>query len=221
VRSAGDTFAARLCLICHATPVALATENAMTCKRPWIATPLFLLAASFAGAENYTIDSDHTRPTFEISHFGYSTFRGRFDRTTGRISYDPAARTGSADVRVEVGSVSTGVSAIDEHLKKPEFFDAAKFPAITFKSTQFVFDGERLASVDGNLTIRDVTKPVSLKVGAVNCRPHPIEKHPVCGADAQVTLKRSDFGVKAYLPTIGDEVTLLVAVEAANKPAKK
>lgn len=192
-----------------------------TSNRGWVAAPLFLLAASLAGAENYTVDSDHTRPTFEISHFGFSTFRGRFDRTTGKISYDPAAATGSADVRVEVGSVSTGVPAIDEHLKKPEFFDAAKFPAITFKSTQFVFDGERLASVDGNLTIRDVTRPVSLKVGAVNCRPHPFRKHPVCGADAQLTLKRSDFGVNAYLPTIGDEVKLLIAVEAENTSAKQ
>ncbi|MGH6950790.1 MAG: YceI family protein [Vitreimonas sp.] len=190
-------------------------------KNQWIAAPLFLFAASFAGAENYTVDSDHTRPTFEISHLGYSTFRGRFDRTTGKISYDPAARTGSADVRVEVGSVSTGVAALDEHLKKPEFFDAAKFPAITFKSTQFVFDGERLASVDGNLTIRDVTRPVSLEVNAVNCKPHPMQKHPVCGADAEITLKRSDFGVKAYVPAIGDEVKLFISVEAANQPPQK
>lgn len=192
-----------------------------TSNSRWIAAPLFLLAASLAGAENYTVDSDHTRPTFEISHFGFSTFRGRFDRTTGKISYDPAASTGSADVRVEVSSVSTGVPAIDEHLQKPEFFDAAKFPAITFKSTQFVFDGGRLASVDGTLTIRDVTRPVSLKVGAVNCRPHPFRKHPVCGADAQLTLKRSDFGVNGYLPTIGDEVKLLIAVEAENKAPKQ
>ncbi len=193
----------------------MSTSNSL-----WMAAPLLLLAASLARAETYTVDSDHTRPTFEISHFGYSTFRGRFDRTTGKISYDPAAHTGSADVRVEVSSVSTGVAGIDEHLQKPEFFDAARFPAISFKSTQFVFDGERLASVDGNLTIRDVTRPVSLKVGTLTCKPHPLGKHPVCGADAQLTIKRSDFGVKAYLPTIGDEVKLLIAVEAANKPAK-
>jgi polyisoprenoid-binding protein YceI len=185
--------------------------------RKWIAALALALSSLLAQAADYTIDPDHTHPTFEVSHLGYSTYRGRFDKTSGTLSYDPAAKTGSADVTVDVASVSTGVAKLDDHLKTDEFFDAAKYPTITFKSTRFRFEGDKLTAVDGDLTIHGTTRPVTLKVSQVTCKPHPMLKTPMCGADAEAKIKRSDFGVKAFLPLIGDEVTLRLQVEAAAK----
>lgn len=186
--------------------------------RTWMLAPALVLAAAGASAADYGVDSEHTRVTFEINHFGFSTFRGDFDQVTGEIAYDPAAKTGSADIKVEVASASTGVDKLDQHLQTADFFDAARHPTITFKSKSFNFDGERLKSVDGDLTIRGTTRPVRLEVLAVNCGLHPMGKFPACGADAQVKLKRSDYGVSAYVPTVGDEVLLRIGVESHNKP---
>ena len=186
--------------------------------RTWIVALALALAGMGARAEELNVDSEHTRVTFEINHFGYSTFRGQFNEATGRISYDPAAKRGSADVTVAVASVATGVAKLGQHLQTPEFFDAAKHPNVTFKSTAFNFDGDELKSVDGNLTIRGTTKPVTLTVTAVACKPHPLGKYPACGADAEVKIKRSEYGVSGYLPAVGDEVTLRIGVEANNKP---
>jgi polyisoprenoid-binding protein YceI len=185
--------------------------------RKWIAALALALSSLLAQAADYTIDPDHTHPTFEVSHLGYSTYRGRFDKTSGTLSYDPAAKTGSADVTVDVASVSTGVAKLDDHLKTDEFFDAAKYPTITFKSTRFRFEGDKLTAVDGDLTIHGTTRPVTLEVSQVTCKPHPMLKTPMCGADAEAKIKRSDFGVKNFLPLIGDEVTLRLQVEAAAK----
>lgn len=174
-------------------------------------------AALAAQAETYTIDAKHSYSSFEIDHFGLSMLSGRFDKTSGTISYDPAAKTGSAEVKIEVASVTSGDAERDAHLLKPEFFDAATHPAITFKSSAFRFEGEKLAAVEGDLTIRGVTKPVALKVNRIVCKPHPFTKAPSCAANAEAKIKRSDFGVSGYLPAIGDEVKLELAVEAQAK----
>lgn len=174
-------------------------------------------AALTAQAETYTIDPRHSFTSFELDHLGLSMASGRFDKMSGTISYDPAAKTGSADVRIEVASVTSGDAERDAHLLKPEFFDAATHPAITFKSTAFRFEGEMLAAVEGDLAIRGVTKPVTLKVNRIVCKPHPLTKVPSCAANAEAKTKRSEFGVSAYLPGIGDDVTLHLAVEAQAK----
>ena len=171
-------------------------------------------AGAAAAPDTYTIDSNHSFPSFEITHFGFSTFRGRFDRTSGTIVLDLAKKTGNADVTIDATSISTGVAKLDEELKGANFFDTAKYPAITFKARNFGFDGERLAAVNGDLTIHGVTKPVTLQVKNFLCKDHPMKKVPACGADAFATIKRSEFGVSTYSPNVGEEVTLEIQVEA-------
>jgi polyisoprenoid-binding protein YceI len=108
------------------------------------------------------------------------------------------------------------VAKLDEHLMKPEFFDVAKYPTVTFKSNDFKFTGDKLTAVVGDLTIHGVTKPATLVVTSFVCKDHPMKKTPVCGADANVKIKRSDFGMSTYVPAIGDEVTLRIEAEAGK-----
>ncbi len=179
-----------------------------------IAALLAVPCIALAAPETYTIDASHTHPGFAISHFGFSTFRGRFDKTSGAITIDRDKKTLSADVTIDVNSVSTGVAKLDEHLKSPDFFDAAKFPTITFKATDLKFSGDKLSSASGDLTIHGLTKPVKLDVKNLKCGPHPLKKVPACGADLTATIKRSEFGVSAYSPNVGEEVALEIQVEA-------
>lgn len=167
-------------------------------------------------AESYTIDPRHTHPSYEINHFGWSTQRGRFDEVSGTINLDRAAKTGSVEVSIQVGSISTGVGKLDEHLKSEDFFNVAKYPRITFKSSEIVFNGDTPASVPGEITILGVPKPATLIITNFGCGPHPIFKKYVCGAEASTVVKRSEFGMTKYLPALGDEVKVLINVEAVR-----
>lgn len=182
-------------------------------------TGVVLAAASFgaAAADTYAVDGTHTLPTFEISHFGFSTTRGSFTDTRGTIVLDTARKSGSVDIAIDAASLSTAVPKLTEHLKKPDFFDVAKYPTITFKSSALKFDGDRLVSVAGDLTMHGVTKPVTLEVTSFACREHPMKKLPHCGADAVATIQRSDWGITAYSPAIGETVTLKIQVEATKQ----
>jgi polyisoprenoid-binding protein YceI len=178
------------------------------------------LAAAFAAlpalaeVETYNIDPRHTFPAYEIGHFGYSIQRGRFNKTQGTITLDPAAKTGSAEVVIETASVSTGVDKLDEHLRGEDFFDSGKTPQMVFKSSDFVFDRDRVRQARGTLTIRGVTKPVTLEITHFKCGVNEMIKRKVCGADMTATIKRSDFGMKYGLPVLADDVLLRVNVEA-------
>ena len=176
-----------------------------------------LLAAGNAAlaADTYQIDNEHTFPSFEIRHIGWSTFRGRFDSTSGTITLDRATKTGAADVTIDVDSISTGVEKLDAELKSAGFFDAATYPKITFKSGAFRFKGDKLVAMTGDLTMHGVTRPVTLTVDSFACKQHPFKKVPACGADASARIRRSDWGISKYPPEIiADEVTLRIEVEA-------
>jgi hypothetical protein len=121
---------------------------------------------------------------------------------------------GSADIAMETASVSSGIDKLDEHLRSEDFLGAAKNPTITFKSTDFTFDGDKVKSARGDLTLNGITRPVTFTANVFLCGPHPMTKKKQCGADLQATIKRSDFGMKYALPALGDEVTLRVPVEA-------
>jgi polyisoprenoid-binding protein YceI len=181
-----------------------------------LALAAVLAAALPASAqqETYSIDPAHTVPLFEVKHFGMSTQRGFFNKASGKITVDRAAKTGNADIAIDVGSVSTSVPKLADHLRSEDFFDAAKFPTATFKGSDFKFEGDKLVAVNGDLTLRGVTKPVTLKVDAFNCGAHPVNKKTMCGADVTTTIKRSDFGVKFGIPAVGDDVKLSIPVEA-------
>jgi polyisoprenoid-binding protein YceI len=177
------------------------------------------LAAALAclpatAAETFTVDPNHTFPSFEVMHLGFSVQRGRFNRTSGRITLDTAARTGTADITIDAASISTGVEKLEQHLRREDFFNVEKFPTITFKSERFVFEGEKVRSVAGELTILGVTRPVSLTANYFSCGDHPLAKRKACGGDFVTTVKRTEFGMKYAVPAVADEVTLRINVEA-------
>lgn len=176
-----------------------------------------LSGTAVAAPDSYMVDSGHTFPSFEINHLGFSTQRGRFDKTAGRVMLDRQAKTASVEITIDTNSIDTGNPKLEEHLRKPDFFDVAKYPTIAFKSTKAHFNGDTLASLDGDLTLHGETKPVTLTVSRFNCAPHPMTKKPACGADAVTTIKRSDFGMKYGIPVIGDEVKLLINIEAMKE----
>lgn len=178
-----------------------------------LATSLPLAAYA---TDSYTVDPSHTYPRFKINHLGFSTMEGRFDKSSGKITLDRAAKTGTVEITTETASVSTGFAKRDDHLRSPDFFNAAEFPRITFKSTAVKFKGDKPSSVEGNLTMIGVTKPVTLTIDEFNCGTHPMNKKEVCGADASAQIKRSDFGIKYALPAVGDDVKLVFEVEAVK-----
>jgi polyisoprenoid-binding protein YceI len=181
-----------------------------------------LFAAAFAGsafaADTYAIDSTHTYPSFEADHFGgLSVWRGKFNKTEGSIVVDRAAKTGSVDITIDATTIDFGNDKLNEHAKKAEMFDVAKFPTANYKG-KLVFKGDVPATVNGELTLHGVTKPVTLTINKFKCIQHPMLKREVCGADASATFNRSDFGV-AYGTQMGfnPEVKLAIQVEAVKQ----
>jgi len=181
------------------------------------------LAALVAGAlatlpavaeESYKVDPSHTFPSFEVMHLGYSIQRGRFNKTSGRITLDAAARKGTAEITIDAASVDTGFDKLEAHLRAEDFFHVAQYPTITFKGDQFAFEGDKVKSVSGNLTIRGVTRPVTLTATYFNCGDHPMAKRKACGGDFTASIKRTDFGMKYAVPAVADDVTLRIQVEA-------
>ena len=179
-----------------------------------IALGLFSTAA-FAKSVPYQIDSNHTQINFTYSHFGFSDITDRFNQVTGEFILDSAdLGKSSISVTIPIDSISTGVPKLDEHLKSADFFDAAKFPTATFKSTKVQTAGDNKLKVSGDLTIHGVTKPVVLDVTVNKIGMHPMAKVAAAGFDASVTLLRSDFGVGNYAPGVSDQVKLQITMEA-------
>lgn len=167
-----------------------------------------------AWADSYTIDSSHTFPSFEIDHLGFSTQRGRFNNTQGKLILDEDKKTGSVEISIDAASIDTGFAKLEEHLRAEDFFDVKRFPTLTFHSTQFRFAEDRVASVSGNLTLHGVTLPVNLTVQRMKCGINVARLRKVCGADLATTIKRSDFGISKGTPFVGDEVRITIQVEA-------
>lgn len=165
-------------------------------------------------AESYTIDPPHTFAHFSISHLGFSTMQGRFDNSSGKVTLDRVAKTGSLDIAIEAASISTGFAKRDTHLKGPDFFNSAEYPRITYQSNSIKFKGDIPVSAEGKLTLLGVTKPVTLSIDSFKCGVNPMSQLPQCGAAASTQIKRSDFGMKFALPNVGDEVKLVFEVEA-------
>ena len=182
-----------------------------------VALTVSLGLPAFAAPETYVVDGTHTFPSFSYTHLGFSTQQSRFDKTTGKITIDRAAKTGSLDVSIDAKSVNTGVDVFNGHLRGEDYFNVEKFPVITFKSSNFKFDGDKPATINGDLTIKGITKPVTLAVTSFNCAPHPFTKKEVCGANASTRIKRSEFNAGKNAPAVSDEVTLNIAVEAIKE----
>jgi polyisoprenoid-binding protein YceI len=192
----------------------------MSCRALLPAALLGLACLPAAAADSYSIDPFHTYVHFEVDHLGMSKMRGRFDRTSGKFTLDAEKKTGSVEITVQTASISTGDNdrgsrprARDEHLRTVDFFNVAEFPTMTFKSTRFVWTGDVPASIEGNLTLLGVTRPLTLTIEHWRCGASPINKREMCGANASGVIKRSDFGMKYGLTAVGDEQKLWIEIE--------
>jgi polyisoprenoid-binding protein YceI len=177
-------------------------------------SPLLVQAQS----ATYAIDPTHTFATFEALHFATSTNRGRFSKNTGTVQFDRAGKTGKVELTIDMAAISTGVGPFDNHLRGADFFDVANHPTATFVGDKFVFNGNNVAEVSGNLTMRGRTAPVTLKAVRFNCFDHPMLKREVCGGDFETTLKRSQWGVNWGLNMgVPDDTRVVIQVEAIKQ----
>jgi polyisoprenoid-binding protein YceI len=185
-----------------------------------IALAAALLAASLAAQAEpatYNVDPTHTFATYEIAHFGTSTNRGRFQAKEGTVQLDKG-KSGKAEVSFDVGAVSTGVAAMDKHLKSPDFFNTEQFPTLTFAADKFSFNGDKVAEVSGSLTMLGKTNPVTLKARNFNCYQNPMLKREVCGGDFETTIDRTQWGMNWGLNYgFPSAVHLLIQVEAVKQ----
>jgi polyisoprenoid-binding protein YceI len=193
-------------------------------KRLLLATALFAASATSAAAGvAYTLDPTHTNVLASWSHFGFSNPFAHFGDVDGTLVYDEAdVSRSSVQVTLPLSGLNAFSAKFDEHLRSADFFDAARFPHARFASTRVEAAGPGKLKITGNLTIRDVTRPVVLDATLNKAAEHPMAKVPAIGFDATTTIKRSDFGVGAYAPMVGNEVTLRITTEAtAARPAGK
>lgn len=169
-------------------------------------------------AGTYALESSHARVAFAVDHMGLSTWYGDFTGAKGSLTLDPKNVAGSKlDITIPTGSISTTNATLDGELKDPSWFDAAKYPTITFRSTSVAATGADSAKVTGDLTFHGVTKPVTLDVKFHGAGANPMSKAYTVGFDATGSLKRSDFGVTKYVPLIGDKVDLFISAPFEKK----
>ena len=173
--------------------------------------------SAFAAPEAYGVEPNHTYANFSYSHMGLSTQISKFSKTTGTVTYDKVAKTGSVDITIDMKSVDTGSNLFNGHIQGADFLDTAAFPTATFKSTKVVFDGDKPASIEGNLTIKGVTKPVTLKVTHFVNMEHPMAKKDAIGANATTVIKRTEFNAGKYAPAVGDDVSISISIEAIKQ----
>lgn len=182
------------------------------------AVALAAIASTQAQAATYAIDPTHTFVTFEYSHFGTSTNRGRFDKKEGTVEFDRAAKTGKVSVSIDMGSINTGTAKFDSHVKSGDFFSADKFPTAKFEGDKFVFDGDKVKEVQGNLTFLGKTHPITLSATNFNCYENPMLKREVCGGDFKATVKSADYGMP-FLTKMGmsGDVPVVIQIEAIKQ----
>jgi polyisoprenoid-binding protein YceI len=175
-------------------------------------------ALSTTGAQaapvTYTLDPDHTIPRFEILHNHFSLHIGAFPKAAGKAMLDTEAKTGSVEVTIQSSSFLTGHAFMEGVMKGKDFFNVEQFPTMTFKSTRMTFNGDKPATVEGDFTLLGITKPVTLTFTNFNCGQHPRSKKDECGGNLVGQIKRSDFGMKAFIPAVADDVKLMIQVEA-------
>ncbi|MGB5104243.1 MAG: YceI family protein [Steroidobacteraceae bacterium] len=181
----------------------------------------FTVTSSFAAPVTYKLDPDHTYPSFEADHLGgLSTWRGKFNASSGTVVMDREAGTGTLEVRVDTDSIDFGHDKMNEHARSADIFDVARFPLATYTGKLAKFVDGAPTEVHGELTLKGVTKPLVLQIDRFVCKPHPMLKKDVCGADASAVFERDAFGVdygKAY--GFDMQTVLRIQVEAIRADA--
>ncbi|MBO9830599.1 polyisoprenoid-binding protein [Xanthomonas sp. A2111] len=186
------------------------------------AAPAAAAAPAKGVSGTYKLDPAHTDVLVQWTHFGFSNPSAHFGDVDGTLVYNAQdVSKSSVNVTLPLSGLNSFTAKFDEHLKSADFFDAAKFPTATFKSTKVTSAGGNKLTVAGDLTIKGVTKPVVLAVTLNGAGPHPMKKVPALGFDATTTVKRSDFGLGAYVPNVSDEVKIRITTEALQDAAAK
>lgn len=181
-----------------------------------------MAVTAFAKPLTYTIDPSHTATVFTWDHFGFSMPSGNFTDIQGKIVVDDKhPEKSSVHVTIPLSSINTNAKALDEHLLKDDFFDAEKYPTITFKSTKVETSDKKKFKITGDLTIKGITKPVVLDAVLNKQAEHPMAKVPAIGFNATTSFDRSAFGVGAYVPNVGDKITVNITTEATIPAPKK
>lgn len=180
------------------------------------ATAAVLTALTFppAFAQTYNVEPNHTYPSFEAGHLGISVWRGKFTKTSGSVTLDRAAKSGTVDIAIDPASIDFGHAKMEEHARGQDFFNVEFFPKITYKGRISKWNGDAPAAVEGEMTLLGVTRPLNLAINSFKCIQHPMLKREVCGADASGGFRRSDFGMKYGLPLHGDDIRLAIQIEA-------
>lgn len=178
------------------------------------------LGSSIAHAETaaYAIDPTHTFVTFEINHFGAAVNRGRFDKKEGSVQFDRAGKAGKVEISFDATSINTGTPSFDKHLQSADLFNAAQHPKISFVSDKFVFNGDKVTEVTGQLTLLGKTAPVTFKANQFNCYQSPMLKREVCGGDFEATIDRTQWGMNYGIDWgFAKNVRLLATIEAVKQ----
>lgn len=179
------------------------------------AIPAFAAPGGAGDATTYKIDPNHTQVLASWSHFGFSNPVANFGEAKGAIVYDADdVSASSVQVTLPLSGLQAFVPAFNEHLRSADFFEAETYPEVTFKSTRVEAAGEDGLKVTGDLTIKDITRPVVLDVTLNKAAEQPMAKRQAIGFDATTTVKRSDFGLGKFAPNVSDEVTLRITTEA-------
>ena len=182
-----------------------------------IALSLFIALPAAAAPVTYELDPEHTFPSVEFDHMGVSTWRGKFNETSGTVTIDREAKTGSVDVTVKTASLDFGLASMHEHAQTADWVDFAAHPTATYQGAM-KFEGDQLMFIDGELTFRGIKKPLRLVIVRFNCVAHPLDaKTEICGGDAEARLNWSDFGMKRHDGKNSDLVTLRIQAEAQRK----
>lgn len=185
----------------------------------WAPVAVLSTVAAVAAPVTYVLDPHHTYPSFEADHMGgLSVWRGKFTDTSGKVVYDKDAKSGSIDITVDMNSIDFGMAKMDEHAKSPDIFDVAKYPQAVYTGKFSKFNGATPTEATGTLTMHGVTKPVNLTINSFLCKPNPMTKKEVCGADATATFNRSDFGVN-YGDAYGFKMAVKLQIQVEGSPA--
>ena len=188
----------------------------MSSGQGWFCTALCAcaLACMPVRATVYTIDARETTANFDVRFLGLFPIQGKFQRTTGTLVFDRATRQGSIEVSIDTTTLVASTARAQASARGTEFFDVEKYPSIEFKSSRFIFDESRLMFVEGSLTLVGVTQPVVLTVTDSHCDAADEIEPARCRAAAELVVKRSNFGMKAWSNTVGEEVTIRINIGA-------
>ena len=173
-----------------------------------------VLATHVIYADTYTMDPEYTIPVFEVGHLGFTTQRGSFNKTEGKVQLDFAAKTGRVDFTVYTKSLDMGSRAWTVHVSSEGLFNVEKYPTMTFESDRLIFESDKVVAAEGQFTLLGVTRPLKVTINRFTCAANPLNKKFMCAGDVAATIKRSEFGMTKYIPTVSDEIKISVPVEA-------